>query len=112
MPQGEQDRDRDRDRVHDPRYDRDHPQYRDRFRWEYDYRERWRVRRHPQHDYWVGRKFRAVGPAMVITHYWDFNLPPPPRVHYYVRTDRDVFLVRSSTNRIVDAFILHEPLRR
>jgi len=40
------------------------------------------------------------------------GLPPPPRGYFYVRSDRDVFLVLETTRTIIDAFILLELLGR
>lgn len=105
---------RDRARRHDrDRYDRQY-RHRDREpeRWEYDHRQHWRGDRHPRRDYWRGRPLPPHGRFLVIPDYWTYRLPPPPRGHYYVRVDNDVFLVMEATRTIIDAFILLELMGR
>jgi len=98
----------------DQRSQRDHDQYRDRdrYRYEYDRNERWKTRRSPRRSEWKGRRLPPAAHYHVITRYWDYGLPPPPRGYFYVRSDRDVFLVLETTRTIIDAFILLELLGR
>lgn len=71
------------------------------------HRHRWHWHRHPRRAYWIGRRFPdGHRDFVVIVDYRRYRLPPPPRRHFYVRVDNDVFLVAEATKRIVDAFVL------
>lgn len=105
-------RDEDRSRDRDRRYQRDWDRDRSRWRWEYERRERWRTKRHPRHDHWVGQHLPPRRPYMVILDWRNYDLPRPRPGYAYVRVDRDVFLIAEATKRIIDAFVLLEAVGR
>lgn len=80
----------------DRRHDRDRGHW-DRGRWDRPYWDR--------HDYWrTGDRFDRRTHYVVVNDYHRYHLRPPPRGHYYYRTDAgQILLVAAATGLIISA---------